>query len=170
MDQHHPSDDDQPARQEAHDLAAQEEQFFVAWRQLQQQSLELSLRLAHQYGVSASQFNMLGLLEKMEGRAPCTIRWLSQQMSLDPATVVRAVDFLEARGLVARRRDTRDRRQVFVELTDQGRTLQTQLHQQAALRLSAVFRAMSYQGRAELIQSLHEFLALSVQIDQAEPP
>lgn len=152
---------------EAHDLARQEAQFFLAWGQMRQQGVQ-SFSIIGEYGMSVTQFNILGLLEHMDGAMPCTIRWLSHQMRLDPATIVRAVDHLEQRGVIARRRDTRDRRQVFVELTDHGRALQQALHQRAMLRLILVFRSMSDEGRQSLLQGLHHFLTQARSFDERE--
>lgn len=159
----------EPQHNEQHVLE-QEAQFLAAWGQMRQQGVQSSLRIAHEQGLSASQYNIMGLLEKMEGRAPCTIRWLSQQMGLDPATVVRAVDFLENQGMVARRRDTKDRRQVFVEFTDQGRVLQEQIHKLAADRLRTIFRSMPEEGRVALISGLRQFLTLAWRYDEGDLP
>jgi len=145
-----------------------EEQFFAEWMRIRQQGVQSSGNLAHKYGMSVSQFNILGLLGGMEGQEPCTIGWLSQRMSLDPATVVRAVDYLESQALVARRRDTKDRRQVFVELTEAGHKMQVELRQKAQTRLTTIFRSMSNEGRAALVQGVHEFLTLILRFDESE--
>ena len=145
-----------------------EKQFFAEWARIRQQGVRSSANTAHEYGMSVSQFNILGLLGEMEGQEPCTIGWLSQRMSLDPATVVRAVDYLENQGLVARRRDTKDRRQVFVELTEAGHKMQVELRQRAQMRLTTIFRSMSDEGRTALVQGVHEFLTLILRFDESE--
>jgi DNA-binding MarR family transcriptional regulator len=48
---------------------------------------------------------------------------LARLMGKAPPIIVAAVDELEKKGLVARRRDTRDRRRSVVEMTDAGREM-----------------------------------------------
>lgn len=52
---------------------------------------------------------------------------ISQQLFLDTPTLTPLLKRLEARGLLSRKRSTRDERQVIITLTDEGRAL----HQQA---------------------------------------
>lgn len=54
---------------------------------------------------------------------PCTLKQIAQRVFLSPSTVVGILDRLEAKGLVLRARDTRDRRLVNVTATATGRTL-----------------------------------------------
>ena len=157
----------QPSNAEPADLAQQEAQFLRSWSAMRQQGVQ-SFTIVSEYGMSVTQFNILGLLEQMEGGMPCTIRWLAHQMNLDPATVVRAVDHLETCHLIARRRDTYDRRRVFVEFTEHGRRLQQSIHQRAMSRLVLVFRSMSQEGRYSLIQGLNQLLILGRVFDQRE--
>ena len=46
---------------------------------------------------------------------------LAREAELNPASVTAMLDHLEERGLVQRRRDTQDRRQCWISLTDTGR-------------------------------------------------
>ena len=48
---------------------------------------------------------------------------IAKETTLTPAAVTALIDRLEARNLVRRRRDTHDRRKVFVEATDKAREL-----------------------------------------------
>ena len=52
---------------------------------------------------------------------------ISQQLFLDTPTLTPLLKRLEVRGLLSRKRSTRDERQVIITLTDEGRAL----HQQA---------------------------------------
>ena len=101
---------------------------------------------------------VLGLLERAQETDPCTIGSIAGKIGIDPATVVRTVDSLEKRGLVERRRDKRDRRQVFVEFTQAGHAALVEAHQQFITRIRAVFLAMSAEGRASLVNGLEEFV------------
>ena len=150
------------------EIEKQEQEFFVAWASVRQQGVASTFRLAHGQEMSATQFALLNLIERAQGREPCTISWLASQAGLDPATVVRSIDILERRGLVERRRSTQDRRQVFVTLTEQGTALQQDLHQKAMMRLSKNFRAMSAEGRQALLRGLREFLQIGRLADEPE--
>ncbi len=81
--------------------------------------------------------------------------------------MVRTVDSLEKRGLVERRRDRQDRRQVFVEFTDAGRAALLETHQQFIARVRAIFLAMSAEGRTSLLSGLEEFIQVGLEIQEA---
>lgn len=119
---------------------------------------------AHQHGFSTTQFMVLGLMEKtLEGES-LTISSIAAKMGLDPATVVRTVDSLEKRGIVERRRDKQDRRQVFVEFTETGRCARFEMQQQFIARIRAIFLAMSEEGRASLLVGLGEFVRVGQEV------
>ena len=63
----------------------------------------------------------LGVLEALLHKGPLTHRELGRKVLTSAGNMTDVVDKLEARGLVRRVRDTADRRQVRVELTDAGR-------------------------------------------------
>jgi DNA-binding MarR family transcriptional regulator len=122
---------------------------------------------AHQHGFSMTQFMIMGLIDKahMNGET-CTISSIAGHLGIDPATVVRAVDSLEKRGLVERRRDRQDRRQVFVEFTDAGRSARLEAHQQFIDRIHAILLAMSAEGRASLLNGLEEFVQVGLRVQE----
>jgi len=68
--------------------------------------------------LSHSHLHALFLLTQQE---EATAGTLAKQAELNPASVTAMIDQLEGRGLVQRRRDTQDRRQCWVSLTDAGR-------------------------------------------------
>jgi DNA-binding MarR family transcriptional regulator len=118
---------------------------------------------AHQHGFSMSQFMILGLIDKAQiNGETCTISSIAVQLGIDPATVVRTVDSLEKRGLVERRRDRQDRRQVFVEFTDAGRSARLEAYQQFIDRIHTILIAMSSEGRASLLNGLEEFVQVGL--------
>ncbi|MBX5451666.1 MAG: MarR family transcriptional regulator [Thermogemmatispora sp.] len=140
-------------------LEEQAERFAALFNQVQR-ALGANFKRLPQHGamVSMTQFMVLGLLQRaqQEGGEPYTIGLLANRLDLDPATVVRAVDSLERRGLVIRRRDQQDRRQVFVEFTDSGKALRQHMAQQMKEQLKAVFSLMSEEGRVALLRGLEE--------------
>jgi DNA-binding MarR family transcriptional regulator len=122
---------------------------------------------AHQHGFSMSQFMILGLIDKAQlNGETCTISSIAGQLGIDPATVVRTVDSLEKRGLVERRRSREDRRQVFVEFTDAGRTARQEAHQQFIDRIHAILLAMSEEGCSSLLRGLEEFVQVGLRIQE----
>ena len=62
------------------------------------------------------------LLAWLEERGPMTIGALAAAEHVRPQSVGQTVDTLEQQGWVERRRQTGDRRQVVVDLTDAGRS------------------------------------------------
>jgi DNA-binding MarR family transcriptional regulator len=56
-----------------------------------------------------------------------TMAGLSRELQIDPAAMTRALDRLEAKGLVRRARSEQDRRVVQLELTDAGSRLAPQV-------------------------------------------
>lgn len=149
-------------------IEAQVERFEATFANLRRM-MGAGFKRAHQQGFSATQFMVLGLMEKAQEGEPCTISSLANSLSIDPATVVRTVDSLEKRGLVARRRDKHDRRQVFVEFTEGGRAARQEMHQRFKARMKAIFSAMSEEGRVSLLTGLEEFVRVGQQVEQDIP-
>ena len=56
-----------------------------------------------------------------------TVASLARDLETDPAAMTRALDRLQAKGLVLRQRSTTDRRVVQLALTDDGRTVAAQV-------------------------------------------
>ncbi|MDX2167710.1 MAG: MarR family transcriptional regulator [Deltaproteobacteria bacterium] len=80
----------------------------------------LSLRMEATLGVTAQQRLVIRCLGKRPGM---TAGQLAALLHLDPGTISAALRRLERKGLLARRRDPRDRRRVTVELTAAGLAL-----------------------------------------------
>jgi MarR family transcriptional regulator, organic hydroperoxide resistance regulator len=140
-------------------LNEQVERFFVIFSDLRK-VMGVGFKHAHQQGFSTTQFMVMGLIERCQTaeEEPCTISGIAGRLGIDPTTVVRTVDSLEKRGLVERRRDRQDRRQVFVEFTDAGRAALLETHQQFIARVRTIFLAMSAEGRNSLLGGLEEFV------------
>jgi MarR family transcriptional regulator, organic hydroperoxide resistance regulator len=145
----------------------QAERFIASFSDLRK-VLGAGFKHAHQQGFSTTQFMVLGLLEKAQESEPCTIGSIAGKLGIDPATVVRTVDSLEKRGLVERRRDKQDRRQVFVFYTETGHAALIEAHQQFITRIRAIFLAMSAEGRASLLNGLEEFVRVGQEIPSGQ--
>lgn len=90
---------------------------LVALRRILRVTELNSRNLAHASDLTASQLLVIQQVAK-EGKAlPSAI---ARAVDLKQATVTVLVNQLEASGLVTRRRDTEDRRRVWVEITEAG--------------------------------------------------
>ena len=148
-------------------LNEQIERFFVIFSDLRK-VMGVGFKHAHQHGFGMSQFMILGLIDKAQiNGETCTISSIAGLLGIDPATAVRTVDSLEKRGLVERRRNRQDRRQVFVEFTDAGRAALLETHQQFIARVRAIFLAMTTEGRTSLLSGLEEFIQVGLEIQEA---
>ena len=78
-------------------------------------------RLFREYGLTASQYNVLRILRGEVQPLPC-LEIASRLVQVVPA-ITGLVDRLEAQQLIHRRRCRQDRRVVYVELTDKARQL-----------------------------------------------
>jgi len=135
----------------------QVERFMAAFSDLRK-VMGSGFKHAPQHGFSTTQFMLMGLVESAREGEPYTISSIAGKLGIDSATVVRTVDSLEKHGLVQRRRDKQDRRQVFVELTDAGRAVRTDMQQRFKRHIQAIFVAMSAEGRASFLDGLEEFV------------
>jgi DNA-binding MarR family transcriptional regulator len=99
--------------------------------------LSFSTQEAREYGLEPRQHQLLLVVKGLPaGREP-TIGELAERMQIRHNTAVELVDRLEERGLVMRRRGTADRRKVYVDLTDDGEAILSELslHHLRELRL-----------------------------------
>jgi DNA-binding MarR family transcriptional regulator len=71
-------------------------------------------------GVEPQQYLLLLQVKGLEGRQPATIGALAERVQLRHHSVVQLVNRLAARGMVERRRDGSDRREVVVALRPGG--------------------------------------------------
>ena len=95
----------------------------------------------HAGSISLIHLNVLILLE---GTGPLPMSRLAEAMDVSVASITGVVDRMEARGLVARRRDADDRRVILVEPADGGR------------RLFAEIDAKRRKGLSKLLEKLSE--------------
>lgn len=82
-----------------------------------------SRKLAQEHGVTVPQ--LLCML-KIDELGPLTIKDLSEEVFLNPSTIVGIVDRLEKHDLFARERSVKDRRKVRILLTEKGREMVAQ--------------------------------------------
>lgn len=108
---------------------------------------------------------MLSVLQHMVASGPLTVGELAQHLNLSKPATTELVGRLEAKGLVARIHDERDRRRVFIWLTDAGRE-RAQAHPRVledALLVQALAR-MRPEDRLSLVKGLRALLAAEEEI------
>ncbi len=71
-----------------------------------------------QHDLSARQFSILMTVYLREG--PHTVKHISESLGISKAAVCRALDVLGMAGLVKRKKDEKDKRNVFIQRTIQG--------------------------------------------------
>jgi DNA-binding MarR family transcriptional regulator len=103
---------------------------------------------------------MLTVVHHLAGSGPLTVGEQAEHLGLSPATTSELVDRLETRGLVKRIRDERDRRRVFVWLTEDGRRrARAQPRVLAEDALLTAVRRMRPDDRAALVHGMAALLA-----------
>jgi len=110
---------------------------------------------------------MLTVLQHLIGSGPLTIGEQAEHLGLSAATTSELVARLEERGLVTRMRDDRDRRRVFVWLTDAGRA-SARAHPRVLAddALKRAVHAMRPTDRAALVQGLRALLEAGLEAEE----
>lgn len=82
---------------------------------------EQSRKVERETSLTGTQLWVVKILKET---APMKVSELARRMYLHPATMVGLLDRLETKGLLRRTRCDKDRRVVFIDLTEQGRELE----------------------------------------------
>jgi len=109
-----------------------------------------------QHGVTIGQWAVLMFLWANDG---LTQTELSRHVAIEDATMVRTIDRMERDGLVRRVRNTHDRRQLNIFLTDKGRSLRDLLVPCALAVNAAAMRDFSEAEQQQLQAFLHRMIA-----------
>jgi DNA-binding MarR family transcriptional regulator len=103
---------------------------------------------------------MLEVLRHLAGAGPLTVGEQAKHLGIGRATATELVDRLEAKGLVARMRDQRDHRRVFVWLTDEGRRRIADLPDRRGQDpFVAAVAALDVRTRRQIVHGLTKLLA-----------
>ena len=112
---------------------------------------------------------MLGLLRHLEDSGPLTLGELVDHLGVGKSAVTELVDRVESKGLTSRIRDDRDRRKVFLWLTDQGRQVvretTTVLEEE---KLGLALGRMSPDERRNLIEGLRALLRADQEVQDGK--
>lgn len=105
------------------------------------------------------------VLQHLEMAGPLTVTEAAKHMNRAQSVMSEIVDGLERKGLLARMRDTRDRRRTLVWLTDQGRAVMaTERQVLCGERLQDAFGRLGSDPAASLLSTLRML------VDAAAPP
>jgi len=104
--------------------------------------------------VSLPQFRVLVLLS-VEG--PTRVGQLAERVSANPSTFSRSVDRMVAGGWVVRAENPESRREVLLELTEDGRWLVESVTTRRRRAIDQVLTKMTAAERADLVTALNAF-------------
>jgi DNA-binding MarR family transcriptional regulator len=99
-----------------------------------------ALQRWHQGSVSLVHLNVLTLLE---ASGPMPMGRLAEQLDISVASMTGVIDRMEARGLVERRRDSKDRRVILVQPGKGGRKLIEDIGKRRRLALAALLSKLT---------------------------
>ena len=103
-----------------------------------------------EYGITSSQFHTIRRIS----RGDVSVSALADCMHVSRPNVSRAVDELVQKGLVNRKRDPQDRRNIHLSLTDIGEQMIKGLHDKYREILADQFSILSDEELRELVSAL----------------
>ncbi|GAA1594812.1 MULTISPECIES: MarR family winged helix-turn-helix transcriptional regulator [Kribbella] len=104
--------------------------------------------------VTLTQFRTLVVLD---GHGPSRLNLLAERLDVTASTALRMVDRLIAAGLVDRRENAQDRREVVIDLTAEGRKLVRKVTRKRQAEIERIVLAMPVGRRRELVRALVAF-------------
>jgi MarR family transcriptional regulator, transcriptional regulator for hemolysin len=125
---------------------------------------------ARLHGMTRAQWTILLSLERQPGLLQ---KELAELLEVEPITVARLVDRLEARGMVERRADPTDRRCWRLHLTDNSRPLMSEIVTQVEELAEIATEGLSDEtlgAAAAAIASMRDAIAAEVKRSPALPP
>ena len=132
------------------------ERFLTAWMTVRQLVQAANFNRFHQAGLSATQFMTLNLVPT-DG---ISLSELARKLNLSAATLSETVNSLEARKLLERLPNERDRRKIRIVATRQGQAMQNNASEEFHRLMTTRLGRMSLEGRKALLQGLEEFASL----------
>jgi DNA-binding MarR family transcriptional regulator len=117
---------------------------------------ELAETMLGPLGLHPRDFGALSVLAECQ---PCSQNALAARMGITPPAALALVDELEARGLVARRRNVADRRHYDLTLSPDGRDALAAARKVAAKAQASVVELLGRDGDARLRELLRKLIA-----------
>jgi MarR family transcriptional regulator, transcriptional regulator for hemolysin len=116
--------------------------------------------------MTSAQLQIVGRLARNEGIGQAALAAL---LDLEPMTVSRHVDRMEAAGLVERRPDPNDRRARQIYTTEKSRALLRPMRERAAVVYEQVLEGLSGEHRVVLFASLGTIVANLSAAERPDP-
>jgi DNA-binding MarR family transcriptional regulator len=104
--------------------------------------------------VTLTQFRTLVVLDS---HGPSRLNKLAERLDVTASTALRMVDRLVAAGLVDRRENAQDRREVVIDLTAGGRSLVRKVTRARRVEIERIVLEMPASRRRELVRALEAF-------------
>jgi DNA-binding MarR family transcriptional regulator len=104
--------------------------------------------------VTLTQFRTLVVLD---GHGPSRLNLLAERLDVTASTALRMVDRLISAGLVDRRENAHDRREVVIDLTTEGRRLVRKVTRKRRSEIERIVLGMPVARRRELVRALVAF-------------
>jgi DNA-binding MarR family transcriptional regulator len=130
---------------------------LIALRRILRATEINSRLLASKTGLTSSQFIILQIVARHGKVRPTTV---ARSAGLAQATVTSLVDKLERNGHVKRRRDTEDRRRIWIEITPAGYTVLASSPDFLQDRFEAAFGKLQPWEQAMIITALERVSAM----------
>lgn len=108
-------------------------------------------RRVQSLGLTQAQWRAIAHLERNEGTHQAA---LAESLEIQPITLTRLIDRMQAAGWVRRSTDPEDRRAVRLYLTEKSRPVLEEMHKRAADTLEEALAGMSVAARNRLIEGL----------------
>jgi DNA-binding MarR family transcriptional regulator len=124
----------------------------------------LQRKIAGAFGISLARFDLLAQLERAGG--VLTMTDASKRMMVTNGAVTGLVDRLAQEGLVVREPHPKDRRTIFVRLTEPGRIRFLAMAREHETWTVALLSGLETEGKKQLLANLD---ALKRQLDSVEP-
>lgn len=116
-----------------------------------------SRKLAMHHQVTGPQ---LACLLTISDQGPMTASALAREVHLSPSTIVGILDRLEQKGLVVRSRGQRDRRVVFLEVTERGRVLLASAPPSLQRTLAGALQGLADDEQRTIAAALEKIVAM----------
>jgi DNA-binding MarR family transcriptional regulator len=118
------------------DIGLQDYRATAEFRYQIRRFLRASEQIARSYGLNPQQYQLMLAVKGLPDDHAATIGEVAERLQIQHHSTVELADRLSAKGLVRRKRDSEDRRQVLLELTAKGeKTLrELALHHREELR------------------------------------
>lgn len=115
--------------------------------------------------VTLPQYRMLVVLGT---RGPRPVSLLASALGVAAPTATRMCDRLVRKGLIARRSNARDRRQVLLSLTPSGRELLDRVTSRRRAEIAALLRDIPRERHASLVEGFRLFADAAGELAQAD--